>query len=114
MGATFTAHTTANLAKIGRKTIRCQQRIYNAYITHIIYIIYISAIICTNNVSVLAHTQRKSKPMDQHAQLRLPSHLWILFVMLLISISPKSCDGACTKTYLALALALVLILAPFA
>ena len=36
-----------------------------------------------------------SKAMHWHAQIGLPSRLWVLFVMLLIGISPNSCVGAC-------------------
>ena len=37
------------------------------------------------------------KAMHWHAQIRSPSRLWILFVVLLISISPNFCIGACSK-----------------
>ena len=50
------------------------------------------------------HTRKQSKaiqgPVDQRTQIRLPSHLWILFFMLLLSISPNHCSGACATTYL--------------
>ena len=95
LGATFTGaaqHTTADLAKIGRETKRCQQRAH-------MYARDSFALARPGANNVLAHTQRQSKTIDRHAQIRLPSHLWILFLMLLVSISPKPCNGACAKTF---------------
>ena len=42
---------------------------------------------CTCN-----HTRR-----HRHTQINLSSHCWILFLMLLTSISPVTCTGACTR-----------------
>ena len=36
----------------------------------------------------------------QHTQINLSSRLWILFLMLLISIPPNSCNGRCANAYL--------------
>ena len=42
-------------------------------------------------------TQRKSKAARQHAQIGLPSHLRILFLIFLISMALNSCGGACVQ-----------------
>ena len=40
------------------------------------------------------------KAIPQHAQIRLPSRFWILFLMLLVSTSPHSCSGgACANAH---------------
>ena len=38
-------------------------------------------------------TRRQSKVLYCHVQIRLTSHLWIIFLMLIISILPNSCCG---------------------
>ena len=41
---------------------------------------------------------RKGTHTHQYAQIKLPSELWILFLVVLISISPNFCSGgACTN-----------------
>ena len=35
----------------------------------------------------------------QHAQIRLPSHLLIVFLLIFINISPNSCSGACANAH---------------
>ena len=47
-----------------------------------------------NNTPVLTRMRRKCKAIHKHSQIFLPSHLWVLFYVLLISISPNSCSGA--------------------
>ena len=40
------------------------------------------------------------KQYAKHAQIRLPSRLWILFIIILVNISPNSCSsGACANTH---------------
>ena len=41
-----------------------------------------------------------SRTMHQHAQIWLPSNFWILFLMLIISMSPKFCNGTCANVSL--------------
>ena len=50
---------------------------------------------CTRTLT----TQRQSKAIHQHKQIRLPSHLRILFLMVLISMVPNSYGGACVNTH---------------
>ena len=42
----------------------------------------------------------ESRKCKDRKQIRLPSHLWVLFLMLLISISPNPCRGACWTTHI--------------
>ena len=54
-------------------------------------------------VNVLEGVEQIAAAMSSpqsHSQNRLPPHLWILFLMLLISISLNPCSGACATTYL--------------
>lgn len=44
--------------------------------------------------------QRQSTAMHQHSQILLPCHLWIVLFMLVLSISPNSCNGAWPNTHL--------------
>ena len=39
------------------------------------------------------YADRQLKIIHQHAQIRLPSRLWILFLMLFVSMSPNFCRG---------------------
>ena len=49
-----------------------------------------------------AHIQtQRTKAIHQHAQIRLSSRLWILFLMLLVSMLPNCCSGgACASAHL--------------
>ena len=47
------------------------------------------------------HGTNKSRAIHQHAQTRLPRHLWILFRLLLVGMLPHSCNGAHANVYLA-------------
>ena len=42
--------------------------------------------------------QRQNKGINQHSQIFLPVHLWILFGIQFISISPYSCSGTYAHT----------------
>ena len=58
-----------------------------------------------------AHTYRmridkekiQEKSARRHEQNRLPSRIWMLFCVLLVSMSPNSCSGACVMHALNLA-----------
>ena len=43
----------------------------------------------------LAQTQRQIEAVRQHEEIRFLSNLWIPLLILLVSISPRSCSGAC-------------------
>ena len=49
----------------------------------------------TNRTLTLSQTQRQLETVHQDVQIRLPSRLWVPLLMILISMSPKSCSGAC-------------------
>ena len=68
------------------------------------------------SANIRTHTQTKTprqrKQIHQHAKIRLPSQLWVLFPMLFISISPNPCSGACVNAHTC-DLTLTLALSPF-
>ena len=53
-----------------------------------------------NNTHARTRMQRQCEANHQHLQICLPSYLWVLFHMLLISIAPNTCSGACANTHL--------------
>ena len=44
-----------------------------------------------------AHAQRPSEAIHQHLQFHLPRHFWIIFLIIIISIPPNACGGACAN-----------------
>ena len=52
---------------------------------------------------VPTQTQKTRESRQQHPRIRLPSCLWILLFMLLTTLLPTSCCGACVNTHSTLA-----------
>ena len=89
------------------KDLKPDGKVLTAY-THAHKIIILSQ----QGANTHTQTTRQSKTMHHHAKIRLPSQLWILFLMLFISISPNPCSGACVNAHTC-DLTLTLALPPF-
>ena len=50
----------------------------------------------TLHLQKYVYTLMQSKAIYRHAQIYLPSHFRVIFLLLLFSISPNSCSGGCT------------------
>ena len=85
---------------------RCGDRPSDSWGTNCKLMLSFMLLIYKNSVTYTAahaqtctQTQKISKSRQQHPQIRLPCYLWVIFLILLISLSPDSCSGTCPNAH---------------